>query len=264
MRTSTNTVLAAATFATLALARTDLEGCTRTDVSSPAGASYAWYVPGTGELCEMLDCGGGRAPPKTTVPGCAAYSGTETYSPSYLAGYQASATAAPSTTAEAQTTSDAEPSSSSSVDWSALETDTAVSSWDLFTTLGSATGPITDSPTASEAEATSSAAAITDASHSAVVITDASSSTATITDASSVSSILSSAASTLVAQTTAAGNAPNNGTVTSGRPGTNGTVSNGTASPSAPVSDSGVARSAKAWVGSAGLMMGLAGLVALL
>jgi hypothetical protein len=264
MRASTNTVLAAATFATLALARTDLEGCTRTDVSSPAGASYAWYVPGTGELCEMLDCGGGRAPPKTTVPGCAAYSGTETYSPSYLAGYQASATAAPSTTAEAQTTSDAEASSSSNVDWSALETDTAVSSWDLFTTLGSATGPITDSPIASDAEATSSAAAITDAAPSAVVITDASSSTATITDASSVSSILSSAGSTLIAQTTAAGNAPSNGTVSSGRPGTNGTVSNGTASPSAPVSDSGVAGSAQAWVGSAGLMMGLAGLVALL
>jgi hypothetical protein len=263
MRTSANTFMAAATFATLALARTDLEGCTRTDVSSPAGASYAWYVPGTGEVCEILDCGGGRAPPKTTVPGCAAYSGTSTYSPSYLAGYQASATAAPSTTAEAQTTSDAESSSSSSVDWSALETDTAVSSWDLYTTLGSATGPITDSPTASEAEATS-AVTSTNASPSAVVITDASSSTATITDASSVSSILSSAGSTLVAQTTTAGYAPSNGTVSAGRPGTNGTVSNGTASPSAPVSDSGVAGSAQAWVGSAGLMMGLAGLVALL
>jgi len=254
MRTSTNTVLAAAAFATLALARTDLEGCTRTDVSSPAGASYAWYVPGTGEVCEILDCGGGRAPPKTTVPGCAAYSGTETYSPSYLAGFQASATAAPSTTADAQTTADAEESSSSSVDWSALETDTAVSSWDLYTTLGSATGPITDSPTASEAEATSSAVVITDAS-----------SVSTITDASTTASgVVVPESSTLVAQTTAAGNAPNNGTVSTGRPGNNGTVSNGTASPSVPVSDSGVAGSAQAWIGSAGLMVGLAGLVAFL
>jgi len=254
MRTSTNTVLAAAAFATLALARTDLEGCTRTDVSSPAGASYAWYVPGTGEVCEILDCGGGRAPPKTTVPGCAAYSGTETYSPSYLAGFQASATAAPSTTADAQTTADAEESSSSSVDWSALETDTAVSSWDLYTTLGSATGPITDSPTASEAEATSSAVVITDASY-----------VSTITDASTTASgVVVPESSTLVAQTTAAGNAPNNGTVSTGRPGNNGTVSNGTASPSVPVSDSGVAGSAQAWIGSAGLMVGLAGLVAFL
>jgi hypothetical protein len=45
------------------------------------------YVPGTGELCDFLDCGGGTAPPKTTVPGCLLYSGTATYSPSYLAGY---------------------------------------------------------------------------------------------------------------------------------------------------------------------------------
>ena len=246
MRTSVNAFLATATFATMALARTDLEGCTRTDVSSPAGASYAWYVPGTGEVCEILDCGGGRAPPKTTVPGCAAYSGTETYSPSYLAGFQASATAAPSTSAlDAQTTAsdaDESDSTSSSFNWSALETDTAESSWDLYTTLGSATGPITAIPTSTEAEATSSIAAIT----------------------SAASSVVAPESSTLVAQTTAAGNAPNNGTVSTGRPGTNGTLSNGTATPSAPVSDSGVAGPAQAWVGGAGTMMGLAGLVAFL
>lgn len=67
------------------LARTDLTGCTSTSISSPAGASIAWYVPETGEVCDLLDCGGGRAPPKTTVPGCPLYSGTESYSPLYLA-----------------------------------------------------------------------------------------------------------------------------------------------------------------------------------
>jgi hypothetical protein len=67
----------------LALARTDLTGCT----SSVSGPSLVWYVPDTGELCDFLDCGGGRAPPKTTVPGCAAYSGTATYSASYLPGW---------------------------------------------------------------------------------------------------------------------------------------------------------------------------------
>jgi hypothetical protein len=248
MRSNTNTILAAATFATMALARTDLEGCTRTDVSSPAGASYAWYVPGTGEVCEILDCGGGRAPPKTTVPGCAAYVGTETYSPSYLAGYQASATAAPSTTAATEestsssssgyqssataapsttdATEDSTSSSSSGFDWNVLETDTAISNWDLYTSTlplpwTSGAGPI--------------------------------SSITTITDGS-----------TLVAQTTAAGNAPNNGTVSTGRPANNGTISTGTASPTVAVSDSGVAGSAQAWVGGAGLMMGLAGLVAVL
>lgn len=80
-------------FSALVHARTDLTGCTRTDVSSPAGASYAWIVPDTGELCDFLDCGGGRAPPKTTVPGCPLYVGTETYKPSLLAGFGAAVTA---------------------------------------------------------------------------------------------------------------------------------------------------------------------------
>ena len=74
-------------------AKTDLTGCTRTDISSPAGASYAWIVPSTGELCEFLDCGGGRAPPKLNVPGCAAYTGTASYSPSFMAGFTAGAKA---------------------------------------------------------------------------------------------------------------------------------------------------------------------------
>lgn len=71
-----------------ALARTDLAGCTTYDtVVSNADGMYAtriWYVPDSGEICDILDCGGGRAPPKTTVPGCPAYEGTETYSPLFI------------------------------------------------------------------------------------------------------------------------------------------------------------------------------------
>ncbi|KAK3901901.1 glycoside hydrolase [Staphylotrichum tortipilum] len=37
-----------------------------------------WYDPNTGEICDPLDCGGGRAPPKTNVPGCPGYMGTLT------------------------------------------------------------------------------------------------------------------------------------------------------------------------------------------
>lgn len=85
--------LAATLFlAASAFGKTDLAGCTYTDtVVQPSGlpgydsyASRIWYVPGTGELCDLLDCGGGMAPPKTNVPGCPLYSGTATYSPSYL------------------------------------------------------------------------------------------------------------------------------------------------------------------------------------
>lgn len=90
-------------FTALAAARTDLSGCVSSETVAYGGASLIWYVPGTGEICAFLDCGGGTAPPKTTVPGCAAYSGTSTYSPSYLPGYQGGPAAVSSTTYEAAT-----------------------------------------------------------------------------------------------------------------------------------------------------------------
>lgn len=45
-----------------------------------------WFDPDDGMICDPLDCGGGRAPVKTNVPGCAAYKGTLTRatSASYL------------------------------------------------------------------------------------------------------------------------------------------------------------------------------------
>ena len=80
-----------------ALARTDLSGCVSTEVIFETYyASLIWYVPGTGEICSFLDCGGGRAPPITTQPGCPLYKGTATITPSYLSGYPgAAAQAAP-------------------------------------------------------------------------------------------------------------------------------------------------------------------------
>ncbi|KAJ5189934.1 hypothetical protein N7491_008025 [Penicillium cf. griseofulvum] len=36
-----------------------------------------WYDPTNGEVCDPLNCGGGRAPVKYDVPCCAAYRGTE-------------------------------------------------------------------------------------------------------------------------------------------------------------------------------------------
>ncbi|KAL4968143.1 uncharacterized protein BDV14DRAFT_168341 [Aspergillus stella-maris] len=41
-----------------------------------------YFDPETGEVCDPLDCGGGRAPVKYDVPGCAAYTGTEIYTSS--------------------------------------------------------------------------------------------------------------------------------------------------------------------------------------
>jgi hypothetical protein len=99
--------------ATAALARTDLMGCTYYDsvVNPGHGQAYAtrvWYVPESGELCELLDCGGGRAPPKTTVPGCGSYEGTETYSPRFLDVKKLGGQAPQTTAAAAVTTESSE------------------------------------------------------------------------------------------------------------------------------------------------------------
>ncbi|KAH8659119.1 hypothetical protein BGZ60DRAFT_117738 [Tricladium varicosporioides] len=93
--------------AAVAAAKTDLSGCTSSSTKNQWGeASMIYWVPGTGEICAFLDCGGGRAPPKTTVPGCAAYEGTATYSPSFMTGQHAvGAPTATSTSAPATTTS---------------------------------------------------------------------------------------------------------------------------------------------------------------
>ena len=75
----------------LTLGRTNYEGCTSIEGTyTPTWSgpepwrTRFYYVPDTFEVCSRLDCGGGRAPPKYTVPGCPAYEGTSTYSPMYL------------------------------------------------------------------------------------------------------------------------------------------------------------------------------------
>ncbi|KAK0744312.1 hypothetical protein B0T21DRAFT_407426 [Apiosordaria backusii] len=85
-----------------AAAKTDIAGCVSTEVpymtrDTLVYRSLLWYLPDTGEICEFLDCGGGRAPPKTTVPGCGSYEGTETYKPRFWTGFNAApaATTAP-------------------------------------------------------------------------------------------------------------------------------------------------------------------------
>ncbi|CAG7961430.1 unnamed protein product [Penicillium nalgiovense] len=92
--------------ASLATARTDLEGCVSSKVIfDHYYASYIWYVPENGEICSILDCGGGRAPPSTTQPGCPQYSGTETLTPDYLEGWGPNGKQAASTSTVASTAS---------------------------------------------------------------------------------------------------------------------------------------------------------------
>lgn len=83
----TPALLALAATLTSVLAKTDLAGCTSSATVKDGGYYAIWWVPETGEICQGIDCGGGRAPPKKDVPGCAAYTGTLEYEPSYMPGW---------------------------------------------------------------------------------------------------------------------------------------------------------------------------------
>lgn len=83
----TPALLALAATLTTVLAKTDLAGCTSSATVKDGGYYAIWWVAETGEICQGIDCGGGRAPPKKDVPGCAAYTGTLEYEPSYMPGW---------------------------------------------------------------------------------------------------------------------------------------------------------------------------------
>lgn len=83
----TPALLALAATLTTVLAKTDLAGCTSSATVKDGGYYAIWWVPETGEICQGIDCGGGRSPPKKNVPGCAAYTGTLEYEPSYMPGW---------------------------------------------------------------------------------------------------------------------------------------------------------------------------------
>src|SRR4051794_4892282 len=61
----------------LMLATTVLGACETISYTTCADSIVHWYDPNNGEVCDPLDCGGGRAPVKYDVPCCAAYRGTE-------------------------------------------------------------------------------------------------------------------------------------------------------------------------------------------
>ncbi|KAB8258113.1 hypothetical protein BDV32DRAFT_126146 [Aspergillus pseudonomiae] len=135
------------TLTSLAAARTDLDGCTKSATVNQWGeASMIWYVPDTGEICDFPDCGGGRAPPKLNQPGCAAYTGTETLTPSYLPGWGPNGKVAPSTSAVSATAT-------------ATDSETSATSTGAATTSNTKTGStlITAAPTLSTQVSSSAA-----------------------------------------------------------------------------------------------------------
>ncbi|KAG2412822.1 hypothetical protein HFD88_010379 [Aspergillus terreus] len=63
----------------LLLANTVWADCLHRSFTACDDRIVHWFDPSNGEVCDLLDCGGGRAPVKTDVPGCPAYKGTEVY-----------------------------------------------------------------------------------------------------------------------------------------------------------------------------------------
>ncbi|CAG8402265.1 unnamed protein product [Penicillium salamii] len=167
MKPSTLSFLLGLSLSSLTSARTDLEGCVSTEVVINYGASYLWYVPGTGEICTFLDCGGGRAPPKTNQPGCPLYSGTATVTASYIEGYGpngkqavSTTTAAATTSTEAvETTASSAGGDSSSASSTAVSTSTATDSSASLITAAPTSSPAVSMTTTTSAVSSDSAAA---------------------------------------------------------------------------------------------------------
>ncbi|PTB70511.1 hypothetical protein BBK36DRAFT_1165036 [Trichoderma citrinoviride] len=62
-----------------------LAACEHYSYTSCDDGIIHWYDLNDGQICDPKDCGGGRAPPRTDVPGCPLYSGTILSEPiSYL------------------------------------------------------------------------------------------------------------------------------------------------------------------------------------
>lgn len=104
-----STLLPVALLALGASARTNQEGCVSTQVPFWTSehivySSALWYVPDTGEICRGVDCGGGRAPAKT-IPGCPAYKGTETVTPSFWKDWKPASTETTPTATDTATVS---------------------------------------------------------------------------------------------------------------------------------------------------------------
>lgn len=137
--------------------------CTSYSYTSCDDNIVHWFDPGTGEICDPINCGGGRGGPlRYDVPGCDRYTGTKTIatSASYLSCWTPSASAS--------ATSAAVGSGGSTTDTVATENSMAsptVSSTEV--TSGSSATPSTTLPPDASADSQTTGDATASASDSA-------------------------------------------------------------------------------------------------
>lgn len=123
-------------------------GCATHTYGSCADGIVHWYDPDDGQICDPLDCGGGRAPAKTTDPCCtAAYTGTAacvdtpSYMPCFTASSTSTATVVKTTTAAGVTTTTTAAGTAESAAVNGL------SGYVESLTAATATGSVTSAPT---------------------------------------------------------------------------------------------------------------------
>ncbi|RSL82852.1 hypothetical protein CEP51_004874 [Fusarium floridanum] len=126
-------------------------GCNTHSFTTCDDGIVHWYDPEDGQICDPLDCGGGRAPPKKN-PGCAGYTGTEVRTISYLSCWKDFATVGFTSAAEPTTEAEVETETDVETDTQPAETESSESSPSTTTEA--------DESTATSAAATTSAATL--------------------------------------------------------------------------------------------------------
>ncbi|TLD15006.1 hypothetical protein PspLS_10885 [Pyricularia sp. CBS 133598] len=164
MHITTTAILSALFLANLGLA----VDCQNRSYTTCEDKIVQFYDLDTGELCPVLDCGGGRAPPKTNNPCCPAYTGsaacvtTKGTLPCFKAKMQstsAEASSHTSTSDAAKTTEDSRPSTAKT---GSVSGPSAAAQTGTSTKTDSAKADqITPAPTRSDAPSGSAAAATT-------------------------------------------------------------------------------------------------------
>ncbi|KAK4464612.1 glycoside hydrolase [Cladorrhinum samala] len=93
-------------------------GCATHTFGTCADGIVHWYDPDDGQICDPFDCGGGRAPPRTDVPGCPQYKGTaiRQTTPSYMPCFGKATSTSSASAAATQTPADTDSLTSTDTD----------------------------------------------------------------------------------------------------------------------------------------------------
>ncbi|OQD69400.1 hypothetical protein PENPOL_c002G09446 [Penicillium polonicum] len=146
----------------LMLATTVFAACESISYTTCADTIVHWYDPTNGQVCDPIDCGGGRAPVKYDEPCCAAYRGTEpcVSTTSTLSCWSPSTVAASSTIASASSAETTSASATATANTSVLSSTKAAAETSSHSISGTTSAPsTTEAPTQSTSSETETGSA---------------------------------------------------------------------------------------------------------